>query len=68
MLLSNHRSPVKPYIVFICPPIFTLNLAISESPLVSSAANVLSPNSNPVIIPAQNAIIFFNAPPNSVPF
>ena len=31
------------------------------------AANVLSPNPIPAATPLQNAIIFFNAPPNSTP-
>ena len=44
------------------------NLEISPSPLVTNAAKLLSPSPIPAATPAQNAIIFFNAPPNSTPF
>ena len=49
-------------------PSSTPNLLISVNPLVINAANELSPKPNCAAIPAQNAIIFFNAPPNSTPF
>ena len=35
---------------------------------VINAANVLSPKPIPAATPAQNAIMFFNAPPSSTPF
>ena len=60
--------PLNPYKVSFCPPNATPNLDNSASPLVIKAANVLSPKPIPAATPAQNAMIFFKAPPNSTPF
>ena len=60
-------SPLSPYKVSFCPPNSTPSLDNSANPLVINAANALSPNPIPAAIPAQNAIIFFKAPPNSTP-
>ena len=49
------------------PPIAIPSLVISANPLVINAAKLLSPKSISVAIPAQKAIMFFNAPPSSTP-
>jgi hypothetical protein len=50
------------------PPNLTVSLDISDNPLVIKAAKVLSPKFNPLTIPEQKAIIFFNAPPHFCSF
>ena len=50
------------------PPNATPSLVSSPNPLVTNAANVLSPNPIPLATPAQKAIMFLSAPPNSTPF
>ena len=60
-------TPDSPAKVSLRPPRATPKRAISVRPRVIRAALVLSPKPMPSQIPAQRAMTFFNAAPNSTP-
>ena len=61
------KIPESPENVSACAPMATPRRVISTSPLVISAAFVLSPQPRPSRIPQQRAITFLREPPSSTP-